>query len=101
MYYLGTFVLHKNAEFSMQYISFHVMPVNAEGSPHAPEKPVPPPTIGFRININGLIQGPEVKLSLVVGRQGDTDVHVHFEVAWFFPPLFSRPACCWEGEGGA
>ena len=41
----------------------------AEGSPHAPEKPVPPPTIGFRININGLIQGPEVKLSLVVGKE--------------------------------
>ena len=36
---------------------------------HAPEIPVPPPTIGFRININGLIQGPEVKLSPVVGKE--------------------------------
>ena len=23
----------------------------AEGGPHAPEKPTPPPTVGFRVNI--------------------------------------------------
>ena len=29
----------------------------------------PPPTVGFRVNIDGLIQSPEVKLSLVVGKK--------------------------------
>ena len=27
------------------------------------------PTVGFRVNIDGLIQSPEVKLSLVVGKE--------------------------------
>ena len=33
----------------------------AEGGPHAPEKPAPPPTVG----IDGLVQSPEVELGLV------------------------------------
>ena len=33
------------------------------------KKTVPPPTVGFRINIDGLVQSPEVKLSLVVGKE--------------------------------
>ena len=41
----------------------------AEGGPHAPEKPAPPPTVGFRVNIDGLVQIPEVTLSLVVGKE--------------------------------
>ena len=41
----------------------------AGGSPHAPEKPAPPPAAGFRIDIHGLVQSPEVKLSLVVGKK--------------------------------
>ena len=41
----------------------------AEGGPRAPENPTPPPTVGFRVNIDGLIQSPEVKLSLVVGTE--------------------------------
>ena len=41
----------------------------AEGGLHAPEESAPPPTVGFRVNIDGLIQSPEVKLSLVVGKE--------------------------------
>ena len=40
----------------------------AEGGPHAPEEAAPPPTVGFRVNIDGLIQSPEV-LGLVVGKE--------------------------------
>ena len=43
----------------------------AGGSPHAPENPAPPPAAGFRIDIHGLVQSPEVKLSLVVGKHDD------------------------------
>ena len=41
----------------------------AEGGPHAPENPASPPTVGFRVSIDGLVQSPEVKLSLVVGKE--------------------------------
>ena len=41
----------------------------AEGGPHAPEEAAPPPTVGFRVNIDGLVQIPEVTLSLVVGKE--------------------------------
>ena len=41
----------------------------AEGGPHAPEESAPPPTVGFRVNIDGLVQIPEVTLSLVVGKE--------------------------------
>ena len=40
-----------------------------EGGPHAPEESAPPPTVGFRVNIDGLVQIPEVTLSLVVGKE--------------------------------
>ena len=33
----------------------------AEGGPRAPENPTPPPTVGFRVNIDGLVQTPEVR----------------------------------------
>ena len=42
----------------------------AEAGPRAPENPTPPPTVGFLVNIIGLIQRPEVQLSLVVGKDG-------------------------------
>ena len=41
----------------------------AEGGPHAPEEAAPPPTVGFRVNIDSLVQIPEVTLSLVVGKE--------------------------------
>ena len=41
----------------------------AEGGPHAPENPAPPPTVGFRVIIDGLVQIPEVTFSLVVGKE--------------------------------
>ena len=31
-----------------------------KGSPHAPEKPAPPPAVGLRVYIDGLTQGLEV-----------------------------------------
>ena len=40
----------------------------AEGGPHAPEEAAPPPTVGFRVIIEDLVQIPEVTLSLVVGK---------------------------------
>ena len=39
---------------------------------HAPEEleeSAPPPTVGFRVNIDGLVQIPEVTLSLIVGKE--------------------------------
>ena len=42
---------------------------HAEGGPHAPEEAAPPPTVGFRVNIDSLVQIPEVTLSLVVGKE--------------------------------
>ena len=47
----------------------HLSTGQAEGGPHVPEEAAPPPTVGFRVNINGLIQSPEVKLSLFVGKE--------------------------------
>ena len=41
----------------------------AEGGPHAPEEAAPPPTVGFRVIIDGLVPIPEVTLSLVVGKE--------------------------------
>ena len=41
----------------------------AEGCPHAPEEAAPPPTVGFRVIIDGLVPIPEVTLSLVVGKE--------------------------------
>ena len=41
----------------------------AEGGPHAPEESAPPPTVGFRVISDDLVQSPEVTLSLVVGKE--------------------------------
>ena len=40
----------------------------AKGSPHAPEKPAPPPAVSLRVDIDSLIQSLEAKLSLAVGK---------------------------------
>ena len=41
----------------------------AEGGPHAPEESAPPPTVGFRVIIDDLVQIPEETLSLVIGKE--------------------------------
>ena len=43
----------------------------AEGCPHAQEKPASPPTVGFRVSIDGLVQSPEVKFPMNAPGRGD------------------------------
>ena len=63
-------------------------------------------TVGFRVNIDGLIQSPEVKLSLV-GKERTADEEIPHECATsccqpLFLALFAflHTGQCWNGSAG-